>query len=463
MAFHGLNAHTEYLRANFPGDSSYGPSLSSVWAQSVIAPPSLDTIPPLTTYVVAGTAGNSNWYTSPVTVSLSASDVGSGLASVNIRVDGGAWVTYTTPVTVSGEGLHAVEYYAVDLAGNREATQSLSFRIDMIAPTASSVLAGTLGVNGWYVSPVTVSLAGADAGSGVGSVQVRRDSSPWFTYRSPIAIATNGPHTVEYYAVDVAGNSGTPTSASFKIDLIGPVTTAALVGNLGAAPDWYTSNVTVSMSASSSNGTTTAIAYRMDGGFWSSYAAPIRIHEGRHALAYQASDSSGAIEPLHSMTINVDTISPTIESPAGAITIPLGGIFSWSASDSGSGIASYALSVDGGAFQELGTKTTVNGAWSEGQHSATVKATDAAGNEATKTMTFLVDKNAPAQVGPVPTISEALLGLPVLMIIGSLILGLAGVGLGVRRARRARDSEDDLDAQVDEYLDEIDDANVESI
>jgi hypothetical protein len=85
-----------------------------------------------------------------------------------------------------------------------------------------------------------------------------------------------------------------------------------------------------------------------------------------------------------------------------------------------------------------------------------VKAQDAAGNEATKTMTFLVDKNAPAQVGPILNITEALLGLPVLMILGSMVLGLAGVGLGVRRARRAKTSEDDTDRQIDEYLDEVD-------
>jgi hypothetical protein len=46
--------------------------------------------------------------------------------------------------------------------------------------------------------------------------------------------------------------------------------------------------------------------------------------------------------------------------------------------------------------------------------------------------------------------------MPVLMIAVSLILGMAGVGLGVRRARRAKKSEDDTDRQIDDYLDEID-------
>jgi hypothetical protein len=39
---------------------------------------------------------------------------------------------------------------------------------------------------------------------------------------------------------------------------------------------------------------------------------------------------------------------------------------------------------------------------------------------------------------------------------------MAGVGLGVRRARRARNADDDLDQQVDEYLNDFD-TDVESI
>ncbi len=73
-----------------------------------------------------------------------------------------------------------------------------------------------------------------------------------------------------------------------------------------------------------------------------------------------------------------------------------------------------------------------------------------------------VDRNASPQVRPVQAIFEVLLGMPVLVIAVSLILGLAGVGVGVRRGRRARDSEDDIDTQVDEYLDNID-ADVETI
>src|SRR5713226_9333448 len=250
-------------------------------------------------------------------------------------------------------------------------------------------------------------------------------------------------------------NRGVTLNTTFKVDLVGPATTAAIAGTLGTA-GWYTSAATVSLSAASSNGTTTTIAYRVDGGAWASYTSPVTVGEGRHALAYQASDSSGAIEPLRSTNINVDTTAPTIDFAAGTITIPTGGYISWIGSDAGSGIVSYAVSVDGGAFENLGMKTSLNGGWADGPHTAVVKARDAAGNEATRTMTFLVDKNAPAQVGPIPTISEAILGMPILMIGVSLILGMAGVGLGVRRARRAKKSEDDTDRQIDDYLDEID-------
>ena len=45
-----------------------------------------DTTPPTTSASLSGTAGSNGWYTSPVTVSLSASDTGSGVATTFYRI-----------------------------------------------------------------------------------------------------------------------------------------------------------------------------------------------------------------------------------------------------------------------------------------------------------------------------------------------------------------------------------------
>ena len=105
----------------------------------------IDATLPFTTHALDGSLGNGSFYTSDVSVTLSASDTTSGLASTRYRVDGGAWLTYTAPFLVSGNGSHLVEYGSTDAAGNVEATRSASIQI---GPVASSPPSSTLGLSG---------------------------------------------------------------------------------------------------------------------------------------------------------------------------------------------------------------------------------------------------------------------------------------------------------------------------
>ncbi len=74
----------------------------------------IDKISPSTTISVSGS-----------TVTLSAFDSRSGVSSIQYRVDGGMWTTYSRPFTVSTYSLaRTVEYRATDLAGNVESTKS---------------------------------------------------------------------------------------------------------------------------------------------------------------------------------------------------------------------------------------------------------------------------------------------------------------------------------------------------
>ncbi len=65
----------------------------------------------------------SGWSTAPVTVSLTATDAGSGVAYTRYRVNGGAVATYTAPFTVSAEQTNTVQYWSVDNRGNVETTE----------------------------------------------------------------------------------------------------------------------------------------------------------------------------------------------------------------------------------------------------------------------------------------------------------------------------------------------------
>jgi hypothetical protein len=271
-------------------------------------------------------------------------------------------------------------------------------------------VAGTPAGSGGYLSPATVTLSATDATSGVQSVLYRIDNGAQWTYGSPFHVAGNGSHLVEYHAIDQAGNSEAVHTLSIVLSGAtgvhpAPVTVLSM-GGTGGANAWYVSNVAVTLSASSPAGAATAVAYRLDSGFWSLYVGPFTVREGRHTLAYQASDADGYIEVLQSAAVNVDTTPPTITKAADTIApdAPL----SWTGSDGTSGIVRYEVSVDGGAYQPMGTSTSLTGHWTLGAHVATVRAWDNAGNQGTASIPFRVDSSAVPPTQPIPTPSEPL-------------------------------------------------------
>src|SRR5438309_1698122 len=397
-----------------------------------------DTLPPASTAALSGSSGTGSWFVSSVGVTVSATDSQSGVATIQVRTDGGAWQLYTSPVTVAGDGTHTLDYYATDVAGNVESTHSVSVKIDTVFPASLSQIAGTPAGSG-YLSPVTVTLSASDATSGVQSISYRIDGGAQWTYSAPFRVAGNGTHVVEYHAVDQAGNSEAVHTLSILLSGASgvhatPVSVLSM-GGTGGANGWYISNVDATLTASGASGVAISIAYRLDGGSWSTYVGTFTVREGRHTLDYQASDADGYVEALRSLAVKVDTTPPAIVK--GADVLAPDAPLSWTGSDGASGIVRYEVSVDGGAFQPLGTSTSVTGHWAVGAHVATVKAWDNAGNQGTTAIPFRVDSSAvpPGQPDPTaptgPTVSETLSTAPpgsLYMVIGFLIVS-AGVML----------------------------------
>lgn len=96
-----------------------------------------DTEPPVTTCTITGT--------NPVTVTLNATDVGSGVNYTKYKLDGGLWTTYIAPFMVTDVGDHTVYYYSVDNAGNIETEKSTNFTVE--APPIEIIIKGGLGLS----------------------------------------------------------------------------------------------------------------------------------------------------------------------------------------------------------------------------------------------------------------------------------------------------------------------------
>ena len=60
------------------------------------------------------------WRTSGVSVTLTASDAGSGVFATFYKINGGTTRTYSSPIRVSAQGRTTIEYWSIDRAGNAE-------------------------------------------------------------------------------------------------------------------------------------------------------------------------------------------------------------------------------------------------------------------------------------------------------------------------------------------------------
>ncbi|GAB4506088.1 MAG: hypothetical protein Kow00123_02260 [Anaerolineales bacterium] len=215
-----------------------------------------DALPPTVTHALVGTLGSENWYISPVTVTLTATDTLSGLAAVRYRVDGGAWQVGTS-VAVSADGDHTVAYKATDVAGNESSVITVSFRIDRTAPFVSFIPTGSFQTS----TSFTISWAGTDPSPGSGlaryDVQVADGLTgawvDWLTNTDQTSAPYVGQRAHTYgfraRARDLAGNQGDyPPSAQILVQ-VSPIVNGDLEAgnfngwNLGCTPTFNRSVV----------------------------------------------------------------------------------------------------------------------------------------------------------------------------------------------------------------------------
>jgi hypothetical protein len=95
-------------------------------------PPPADTTPPVTSTSCNGTKCANSPYSAAVTITLTATDTGSGVASTRYTIDGTDpsttnGITYTAPFTISSST--TIKFRSWDNAGNAEAVQSKRLKI----------------------------------------------------------------------------------------------------------------------------------------------------------------------------------------------------------------------------------------------------------------------------------------------------------------------------------------------
>ena len=331
----------------------------------------IDALPPQSSANNQCTKSN-GWCTgSSANVVITAADQAglSGVKEIHYSIDGGAeqiaqGATKTVTVPLDGSGAGTVEYYAVDVAGNREPANAVALKWDNIAPTVTHTLTPAPNATGWNIDDVTVHFDARDddKGSGVDASTVTPDV---------VVHDETAGRQIDGSAEDLAGNLGTD-SLTVKLDRTPPTVTGAVVEGTKGAGGWYTGPVKVAFTCADA---VSGVAVCPD---------PVTLTENGAAqsVTRTATDNAGNTATVKVAGIDIDREKPaiTVAGLKDGAVYTLGAVpaASCTATDGFSGAGPCTVSVSGGLANGVGTFVFA------------AKATDKAGNDALVTGTFRV-------------------------------------------------------------------------
>jgi hypothetical protein len=166
----------------------------------------------------------SGWYNGDETVSLSASDP-AGIADIYYAFNNTACTPstpascsiYHEPFVLSLQGIETLNAFSRNTIGIDSSLASVTIKIDTTLPVTTASLSGTE-VGAQWQSAVGVVLTATDNLSGVKATYFSIDGGTAVTYSGPFNVALAGSHTLNYWSVDVAGNTETANSQPLIID-----------------------------------------------------------------------------------------------------------------------------------------------------------------------------------------------------------------------------------------------------
>jgi Abnormal spindle-like microcephaly-assoc'd, ASPM-SPD-2-Hydin len=255
----GSRNATLTLASNAPQSTSIGLSGNGL----------TDLTPPTSSATLTPAPNAAGWNKADVTVSLAAVDNagGSGVATIAYSLTGSQTLASATvagnaaSVTINTEGVTTLSYFATDNAGNVEAANSLTVRLDKSAPSVACASPD----GAWSNTDVTVPCTSSDGGSGL-----LTPSDGTFTLATSVAantetaVASTNSRTV----CDVAGNCSTAGPLTgIHIDKKAPVVTCG-------APDglWHAADVVIGCTAGDGG---SGLASATDASFALSTSVPI--------------------------------------------------------------------------------------------------------------------------------------------------------------------------------------------
>jgi hypothetical protein len=261
--------------------------------------------PPVTTASILPAPVNGN-VTGPATVTLTATDSSSGVASTQFKLDGAtAFQTYVGPITVAALGSHKIEFRSTNRDGVVEAIKQVTFTVVAHDAPVTSASVSPQPVNGKVTGSATVVLAATENGGGVAGTEFKLDAGAFQPYTGPITVSSFGDHTIEYRSTNRDGVVEADKRVSFTVVAHdAPVTIASFV----SAPvnGKVIGSATVALAARANGIGVLRTEFKLDAGVFQPYVGPITVSTlGDHTIEYRSTNDDGVVEAAKRIAFTV--------------------------------------------------------------------------------------------------------------------------------------------------------------
>ena len=238
----------------------------------------VDLDPPRIEVALNGVLGDNGWYRSDVDINWSVSDPDSNINNT----------TGCDDSTQNSDAANA-QYICNALSDGGSSSESVFIKKDATPPSITPVVTGTLGTNGWFVSPFTLSFNCSDTLSGIASCEPSGVQS-----MTQEGLEQN----ITARAVDNAGNSATLTQ-EIKLDTTPPYITASKA--LANAYGWYRSDVSIDFTC---NDDISGIAQCP--------VSKIISSEGENQIISAVTQDNAGLSTTKELNVSIDKTPPTL-------------------------------------------------------------------------------------------------------------------------------------------------------
>uniref|UniRef100_UPI0040260D33 PKD domain-containing protein n=2 Tax=Candidatus Ventrenecus sp. TaxID=3085654 RepID=UPI0040260D33 len=342
-------------------------------------------------------SSNGEWTNKDVTITIDAVDNETSIAKYQTKSSktNNVWTDLTGNTdTFTTEINESVYYRVIDKAGNISKESITVVKIDKTAPSKPAITNSK--ENTWTGSDLPVTLTSTDSSSGIDHYEWYENGA-WTTRAltttgntGSITYTVTRNETIRFRAIDKAGNISEESTTVVKIDKDKPTQNFSIASSTSGNNGWYKA-LSIKASVSDSQSGVSSAKYCITTGdsctpstnaslSSNTFTIALETNSSAQKVCVNTTDNAGNVSNTGCTgTYKVDTTNPTAKistSVSGSsITINASG-----SSDSGSGIATYYYSKDGGSsFVTSSSSSYTFTGLSNGTYTLVVKVLDKSG------------------------------------------------------------------------------------